>query len=163
MIDDPYAILAVSRDASQEEIRAAYIAGAKRFHPDVVGAEESGERMRELNLAYELLRDPELRARFDAEIGVDIRSSSIDDLEDLVRVWATEPKFSDLPDQKLRALNREYVRMEQEGWSVERKFDHLVCTKTERRGIFTRPVKRRVTVNIDANGRAFQVEQKRPG
>lgn len=159
---DPYEIIGVLRAASQEEIRAAYRAKAKQLHPDVIGEAASGEQMRELNLAYELLKDPELRSRYDAEVGLEIRASAFDDLEDLGRVWVDEPKFSDLAQTKLRALNREYVRMEQEGWTVERKHDHLVCVKTERNGFFGKPRKRRVTVSIDREGRPFHVEQKRP-
>ncbi|MFT4049184.1 MAG: DnaJ domain-containing protein [Solirubrobacterales bacterium] len=162
MTEDPYVILGVARAASQDEIRAAYRAKAKRLHPDVIGEAASGEQMRELNLAYELLKDPALRARYDAEVGIDIHGSSFDNLEDLVRVWVDEPTFSDLPQVKLRALNREYVRMEQEGWNVERHHDHLVCTKTERGGLFGKSRKRRVTVNIDRDGQPFHVEQKRP-
>lgn len=162
MIDDPYAILGVDPSASQAEIKAAYIAKAKELHPDVVGADRAGERMREVNLAYELLGNEELRTRYDAEVGIHARSSRYDDLEDLVRVWVDEPDLSDLPPAKVRALNREYVRMENEGWKVERKHDHLVCTKTQRNGLFGKSYKRRVTVNIGSDGRPFQVEQKRP-
>jgi curved DNA-binding protein CbpA len=155
-------ILGVAFDATADEIRAAYLAAAKRLHPDIVGAETSGEQMREVNLAYELLSNPELRARFDREIASDGRANPFEDIEEMVRVWVEEPEFSDLNGFKLRALNREYVRMENEGWAVERKHDHLVCTKTERRSLFSKPRKRRVTVNIDRNGRPFQVEQKLP-
>lgn len=162
MTEDPYEILGVERGAGADEIKAAYLAGAKRFHPDVVGEAESGERMRQLNLAYEVLGNPELRAAYDAEAGVQSHSGLFDDLESVVRVWATEAKFTDLPPEKLAALGREMVRMENEGWKVERKYDHLVCTRTDRKGIFAKPRKRRVTVNIDRDGRAFQVEQKRP-
>lgn len=162
MTEDPYEILGVQRGATAEEIKSAFIAGAKRFHPDVIGAEESGEKMRQLNLAYEVLGNPELRAAYDAESGVSSHSGLFDDLESVVRVWATEAKFTDLPPEKLAALNREMVRMESEGWKVERKYDHLVCTRTDRKGLLSRPRKRRVTVNIDSSGRAFHVEQMRP-
>lgn len=163
MIDDPYAILGVPRDASEAEIKAAYIAKAKQFHPDVIGDQQSGERMREINLAYELLGDPQLRARYDAEVGIDLRGSRFDDLEDLVRVWVDEPGRAELKSAKLRALDRESERMKREGWKVERKHDHLVCTRTDRTGLLGKRRKRRVTVNIGADGRPFQVEQKRPG
>lgn len=162
MVEDPYEILGVDRGASADEIKAAYLAGAKRFHPDVIGEEESGEKMRQLNLAYEVLGNPELRAAYDAESGHVSHDGLFDDLESVVRVWATEAKFTDLPPEKLAALNREMVRMESDGWTVERKYDHLVCTRTDRNGIFARPRKRRVTVNIDRDGRAFHVEQMRP-
>ncbi|MBJ7353387.1 MAG: J domain-containing protein [Thermoleophilaceae bacterium] len=160
MTEDPYEILGVARDATEDEVRAAYIAGAKRSHPDVVGEAESGERMRQLNLAYEVLRDPELRVLYDAEhrVGRGIHS----DLEDIVRVWVEDGRLDDPAIEKLAALNREMVRMENEGWDVRRHHDHLVCTRTDRKGMFGRAIKRRVTVNIDKHGLPFHVEQKRP-
>lgn len=160
MTDDPYEILGVSRGASEAEIRAAYIAGAKRFHPDVVGAEESGERMRQLNLAYEVLKDPTMRAQYDSES--QDSAGLFGDLEDIVRVRWEESSFTTLSDEKVAALNRETVKMEREGWKVERKHDHLVCTRIDRKGLFAKARKRRVTVNIDRNGNAFRVEQMRP-
>jgi len=87
MSEDPYEILGVARSADDAEIRAAYLAGAKRFHPDVVGAEESGERMRELNLAYEVLKDPAMRAMYDVESQA---GTGPEDLESAVRIWEAE-------------------------------------------------------------------------
>jgi curved DNA-binding protein CbpA len=158
--DDPYEILGVSPAASEAEIRAAYIAGAKRFHPDVVGAAESGEQMRQLNLAYEILKDPTMRAQYDSES--QDSAGLFGDLEDIVRVRWEESSFTTLSEEKVAALNRETVKMEREGWKVERKHDHLVCTRTDRKGRFSKARKRRVTVNIDRNGNAFRVEQMRP-
>ena len=159
MSEDPYEILGVPRSADDAEIRAAYLAGAKRFHPDVVGAEESGERMRELNLAYEVLKDPAMRAMYDVESQA---GSGPEDLESAVRIWEAEFGESGLTQEKIRALNRETVRMEREGWSVERLHDHLVCMKTERKGLFGKSRKRRVTVSIDKFGLPMHVEQIRP-
>lgn len=161
---DPYLILGVERGASAQEIKAAYIAGAKRLHPDVVGEGQPenggkpGDAMRELNLAYEVLKDPELRARYDAEIGADARVSGFDDIEDLVRVWVDDAGAGGRPSVKERALNREQVRMEQEGWTVERKLDHLVCTKPAQR--LRRQRARRATINIARDGSVLQVEQR---
>lgn len=159
-MEDPYEVLGVGAEATAEEIRSAYLAGAKRFHPDAIGAEASDEAMRRLNLAYELLRDPARRAEYDATRPP--ARTVFSDVDELVRVWAEEAPPGALAQEKIAALNRERVRLEQEGWKVERHHDHLVATKTERHGLLARPRKRRVTVNIDRDGRAFRVEQKRP-
>jgi curved DNA-binding protein CbpA len=52
---DPFAVLGVSPEASEEEVAAAYRELAKEWHPDRVGAAGQG-RMAEINVAYELLR-----------------------------------------------------------------------------------------------------------
>jgi hypothetical protein len=51
---DPYRVLGVSRDVSEEEAAEAYRTLAKRLHPDVNPGD--GERMREVNAAYADLR-----------------------------------------------------------------------------------------------------------
>lgn len=61
---DPYQILGVSPDAGMEEIRKAYTALAMRYHPDKnPGDQEAARRMDELNRAYDVVRDPAMRAR----------------------------------------------------------------------------------------------------
>jgi hypothetical protein len=52
---DPHAVLGLDPGASLDEAADAYKRLAKRFHPDVAGAQGS-DRMSELNVAYELLR-----------------------------------------------------------------------------------------------------------
>lgn len=116
--------------------------------------------MRQLNLAYEVLKDATMRAQYDSES--QNSAGLFGDLEDIVRVRWEEPSFSKLTDEKIAALNREMVQMERDGWLVERVHDHLVCTRTDRKSRFARGRKRRVTVNIDRNGNAFRVEQMRP-
>jgi DnaJ family protein C protein 3 len=59
---DYYKILGVSRDADERTVRKAFRKAAKTNHPDVGGSEE---KMAQINEAYEVLSDPELRARFD--------------------------------------------------------------------------------------------------
>ena len=65
-----YEILGVSKDASQEEIKSRFRDLAKKTHPDKT-KEDSEEEMVELNKAYEVLSDEELRAKYDKYLKVD--------------------------------------------------------------------------------------------
>ncbi|WP_422444122.1 molecular chaperone DnaJ [Thermoanaerobacterium sp. DL9XJH110] len=63
---DYYEILGVSRDASEEEIKRAYRKLARQYHPDVnKDDKDAAEKFKEINEAYEVLKDPEKRARYD--------------------------------------------------------------------------------------------------
>jgi molecular chaperone DnaJ len=72
MARDFYEILSVSRDADKEEIKRAYRRLARKFHPDVNKEDGAEERFKEINRAYEVLSEPEMRARYDrfGEAGV---------------------------------------------------------------------------------------------
>src|SRR4051812_40022137 len=61
---DYYAVLGVSRDASDVEIKRAFRELARRHHPDV-GPADNGEAFREINEAYAVLSDADSRARYD--------------------------------------------------------------------------------------------------
>jgi DnaJ-class molecular chaperone len=66
MADDPYAVLGVARDASDDEIRRAFRKLAKQHHPDLhPGDKAAAERFRKVSAAYELLSDADKRARYD--------------------------------------------------------------------------------------------------
>ena len=60
MMQDPYKVLGVSPDASDEEIKAAYRRLARQYHPDRnPGDETAAKKMQEINAAYDQIKNPE--------------------------------------------------------------------------------------------------------
>jgi hypothetical protein len=60
-----YETLGVAHDASAAEIRSAYLARARRHHPDVASSDAGSSSMVDLNAAYDTLRDPVGRRVYD--------------------------------------------------------------------------------------------------
>ena len=67
MIDDPYKVLGLSPDASDDEVKQAYRRLAKEWHPDMHpdNKEEAEAHFKEIGEAYGILSDPEKRSRYD--------------------------------------------------------------------------------------------------
>ena len=60
MMEDPYKVLGVSRDASDDEIKRAYRRLAKEYHPDRnPGDAAAAQKMQQINAAYEQIKNPE--------------------------------------------------------------------------------------------------------
>jgi curved DNA-binding protein len=72
MARDFYEVLGVSRDAGRDEVQQAYRRLARQNHPDVNRDPGAEERFKEINEAYSVLSDPELRKRYD-RFGEDFR------------------------------------------------------------------------------------------
>src|SRR5918998_1391339 len=62
---DYYKILGIAREASQDEIKRVYRRLARKYHPDVSKEANAEERFKEVQEAYEVLKDPEKRAAYD--------------------------------------------------------------------------------------------------
>ncbi|MBQ6508505.1 MAG: J domain-containing protein [Flexilinea sp.] len=72
--DDLYGLLEVSPSATQDEIKKAYFAAAKKYHPDIYHGPDAEQRFKRINSAYEILKDPIKRAEYDSFLNT-IKSS----------------------------------------------------------------------------------------
>ncbi|MGB2927152.1 MAG: molecular chaperone DnaJ [Limnothrix sp.] len=72
MAGDYYEILGVSRDCGKDELKRAYRRLARQYHPDVNKDPGAEDKFKEINRAYEVLSEPETKARYDrfGEAGV---------------------------------------------------------------------------------------------
>ena len=107
MAQTPYEVLGVKPDASADEIRNVYRKLAKQFHPDLnPGKPEAEARFKAISAAYDLLSDPEKRARYDRgeidETGQERPQRSYRTYAEGAQGWRYQPEgemdLSDLED-----------------------------------------------------------------
>jgi curved DNA-binding protein CbpA len=68
---DYYAVLGVERTATPDDVRAAYRRAARASHPDLHPSDQTAlDRFKQVQLAYDVLIDPALRAQFDVQTGL---------------------------------------------------------------------------------------------
>ena len=101
---EPYATLGVPRGASEREVREAYRRLAKRYHPDLDPTHETGDRMRRINQAWEILSSPTLRARYDAPRGRDSRVKGSRSLRSAAASAASSKQPNSSPATSNRAM-----------------------------------------------------------
>ncbi len=65
---NPYKVLSVDQEADVEIITAVYRSLSKRFHPDINRTPEAAVKMRDINRAYDMLKDPAERRKVDEQL-----------------------------------------------------------------------------------------------
>ncbi len=86
---DFYALLQVPRTAGQAEIEGAFARESRRFHPDAYFGVRDPHFLRKITAiyrktseAYSVLKDPELKSRYDGKLGIGVVDAGKEDLEE---------------------------------------------------------------------------------
>lgn len=66
-----YAVLGIRRGAAEDEIKRAFRATARQWHPDVCSEPNATQVFQRINEAYQVLSDPSMRARYDAGLALE--------------------------------------------------------------------------------------------
>lgn len=72
-----YMKLGITPDATEDEVRQAYLELAKKYHPDKNKSPEANAMMAEINLAYETLCDSHRRKEYDLENGIAVAKKAV--------------------------------------------------------------------------------------
>lgn len=126
-MSDPYKILGVKPDASQDEIKKAYRTLAKKLHPDLnPGDTKVEQKFKEVTAAYDLLSDAKKRAQYDrGGIGPDGNGPSAKTTSGFWKAWSQARKrqgsgkggfgFSDLFDDDDADVFDDILNKQQKG------------------------------------------------
>ena len=98
---DPYQVLGVSPNASEDEIRQAYRRLAKQYHPDLnPGDKTAAQKMNEINAAYDAIKNPQAYRQQQAQQQAQQQYSQsgyqeYNPFEDLFRSWGAQSQSDD--------------------------------------------------------------------
>jgi molecular chaperone DnaJ len=120
---DLYDVLGVTRDASDEDIRRAYRRLARELHPDVNGDPAAEEHFKEIAGAYEILSDPERRARYDAFGTAGPGGQPFGDIQDIFEMFFGQGGFGGFGSQRRRGARSRARRGEDAGVRIGLAFD----------------------------------------
>ncbi len=109
---DPYAVLGVKRDADASEIKSAWRALAKKIHPDQNRNDPNAAKIfAEAGAAYELLRDPQKRSRYDMLARSGKQEATIQQQREAAREAAAKRKAA---EENARKVMEELMKAEAE-------------------------------------------------
>lgn len=132
---DPYRVLNVDRTATDEDIRAAYRALLLKYHPDKTGTNQHLQAFYEVQAAYQILKDPEQRRRYDA-LNTQKRSNIVHDIIDIIaKAYKRRKAMDDLfhaPHHKQRATTSTYTTsaLPEDSAQPEEKHDPALDVRT---------------------------------
>ena len=110
---DYYAVLGVSAEATDDEIRKAYRRLALQWHPDRnAGDPGAGERFKEVSEAYGVLIDPQKRRDYDAARRLGATGEFRHTREDVFRDLFANPQASAIFEELARELSRSGLRVD---------------------------------------------------
>jgi curved DNA-binding protein len=118
---DYYTLLGVQRTATADEIKSAYRRLAQRLHPDVSGDAGAEERFKQITRAYQVLRDPDQRVRYELEEmerALDLSEiNSVPPVREFVGSPVSVPRADEVPvdgaeapSERLRGLFKRFAR-----------------------------------------------------
>lgn len=115
-----YQIIGVDKDASQEEIKHTYLLKVKKYHPDTYNGDKDFalEKTRELNEAYDVLKDETKRAEYDGTIIKEKKSSPLWNWLKFIRknfdVWQDNMKPDAKPGKEKPKLSKEELQLKKD-------------------------------------------------
>lgn len=110
MIDDPYQVLGLEPDASDEEVKRAYRRLAKQYHPDLHPNDpDAARKMQQINAAYEQIKDPDAARAGTQRQGGEYSRQGYDPFEQAWRRAYEQQSRQDSASQYRRAAYQ-YIR-----------------------------------------------------